>query len=334
MNEGIYILANDVVFDQLVALVNSIRVNTKKMYPICIIPYDDRLDRTRQYAERCDEVSLLDDAALIERWEAFSAEIWQHSPAAIKDWQERGLEGVSRMGMHRRFCAFEGLFERYIYLDADTLVLNELDIIFDKLNDHDWVVYDFQYKDITHVFDASSSKLKHVFSEGQLESIFCAGMYASKRNIFSQSQLDWLLEQLKEEAEILYYNGPDQSIVNYMTLKLGIDVCNLSKTLAKQEVTGCCVTSPHFEQKNGYLLDKGVRLTYLHYIGISSKIFKRLCQGENLDFPYRDIFLHYRYLNTPGDFPDFNEPLRSYQSPPLSMTKKLKRKFSKMFGNG
>ena len=72
MNEGIYILANDVVFDQLVALINSIRVNTKKMYPICIIPYDSRLDRTRQYAERCNEVSLLDDAVLIERWEFFA----------------------------------------------------------------------------------------------------------------------------------------------------------------------------------------------------------------------------------------------------------------------
>ena len=140
-------------------------------------------------------------------------------------------------------------------------------------------------------------------------------------------------EILKEEAENLYYNGPDQSIVNYMTLKLGIDVCNLSKTLAEQEVTGCCVTSPHFEQKNGYLLDKGVRLTYLHYIGISSKVFKRLCQGENLDFPYRDIFLHYRYLNAPEDLPDFNEPLRSYQPPQPSITKKLKRKFSKIFGN-
>ena len=44
MDKGIYLLANDVVYDQLVALINSIEVNYSPDIPICIIPFNDKLD--------------------------------------------------------------------------------------------------------------------------------------------------------------------------------------------------------------------------------------------------------------------------------------------------
>src|SRR6476469_3053516 len=47
MVDGIYILANDVVFDHLVALFNSLEVNGAKNIPVCIIPYDDRMKKVR-----------------------------------------------------------------------------------------------------------------------------------------------------------------------------------------------------------------------------------------------------------------------------------------------
>ena len=43
MSEGIYILANDYVYDHLIALLNSIEANAAKEIPICIIPYDDNI---------------------------------------------------------------------------------------------------------------------------------------------------------------------------------------------------------------------------------------------------------------------------------------------------
>jgi hypothetical protein len=325
MQEGIYILANDVVFDQLIALVNSIRANSGKPYPICVIPYDNRLEKTAAFIQENADIFLLEDAPLIEKWESFATQIWELHPSAMETWQERGVIGVNRMGMHRRFCAFEGPFERYMYLDADTLVLGNLDVIFSALNHYDWVVYDFQYKDISHVFNAQAAALNQVFSAEQLNSIFCAGMYASKRGIFKQEQLDWILEELRHEAELLYFNGPDQSIVNYMTLKLGIRVCNLSRVLPKEQVTGCCVTSPHFLQKDNYLLDKGQRLTYLHYIGVPSSYFTRLFQGENIDIPYRDIFLDYRYLHDPEQIQKLTGKLEVPTLKNLTMKQRIKR---------
>ena len=37
-SSGIYTLANDRVFDQLVALLNSIEVNISPDIPVCVIP--------------------------------------------------------------------------------------------------------------------------------------------------------------------------------------------------------------------------------------------------------------------------------------------------------
>ncbi|MEO1179392.1 MAG: Npun_R2821/Npun_R2822 family protein [Cyanobacteria bacterium J06636_28] len=306
MTCGIYTLANDVVYDQLIALLNSIATNVSPDFPVCVIPYDHRTAKVSAEIERRPgNVTLFDDSEALERWEQFATNIWQHHPTAYDVWNLRGVSGVNRMGMHRRFCAFDGPFERYIYLDADTLVLGDIEPILSPLDEVDWVVYDFQFKDPTHVFNVHSPQLSDVFSEQQLAKIFCAGMYAAKRGVFSPDQLDWLLEQLKTEADVLYINGPDQAIVNYMVLKLDLNIRNLSKCLPANRVTGCCATSPHFERQEHYLVDGGKRLTYLHYIGISSRFFRRLCKGENLDFPYRDLFLYYRYLDAPDQQPVF-----------------------------
>ena len=41
MTNGIYILANDVVYDQMIALIHSVEKNVGASWPICVVPYDD-----------------------------------------------------------------------------------------------------------------------------------------------------------------------------------------------------------------------------------------------------------------------------------------------------
>ncbi|HBL11493.1 MAG TPA: sugar transferase, partial [Cyanobacteria bacterium UBA11162] len=73
------------------------------------------------------------------------------------------------------------------------------------------------------------------------------------------------------------------------------------------------------------LYDKGHRLTYLHYIGLSSKLFAKVCRGENIDFPYRDTFLYYRYLHEPDKRPKFTTKPKPYNQPP-SLAKRVLKK--------
>jgi hypothetical protein len=41
---------------------------------------------------------------------------------------------------------------------------------------------------------------------------------------------------------------------------------------------------------------------------VPSGKFTRLCAGEDVDIPYRDVFLHYRYLKSPEERPQLKRP--------------------------
>jgi hypothetical protein len=327
MTDGIYILGNDIVYEQLVALLNSIEANIGKDYPICILPYDHQLDRVREEIKNRSNVEIFADTTVIQLWDNFVEEVWKAHPYAFQTWQEKGINAIYRHGTHRRFCAFDGPFDRFIYFDADILVLNSLDYIFQQLDQSDFVVYDFQYTDPTHVYNTESQQLLNIFSQARINSeIFCSGMYATKKGIFDEEKRNHLLSKLRDkDAEVLYINAPDQTILNYMVMRSGISNWNFSRYLPEEKVTGCCVTSSHFQEKNYLLYDKEVRLTYLHYIGLSSKLFSRVCEGENITFPYRDIFLHYRYLYEPEKYPQFKSKPKAYNAPPSFTTKVLRK---------
>jgi hypothetical protein len=322
---GICTLANDVVYDQLIALLNSIEAIYGQTMPVCIYPYDDQTERIAAAIKARPSVQLYDNRPSIEQWDQFVRQIWDIHPTARQRWGNSDPNYYHRVGTHRRFCSFDGPFERFLYMDADTLLLNSVDFIFAALDQQDWVTYDFQYKDPTHVYEMNAAQLNQVFTPKRVETeIFCSGFYASKRNLFDQAARARFLESLQTgEAEILYPMAPDQTILNYMVMKSGISSLNLALSLPATERTGNSVTSSHFEARDHLLYDHGKRLTYLHYIGISSKYFARLCAGENVDFPYRDIFLHYRYLHEPR--PPLSPVPQRYNAPPSLMQRVIKK---------
>ncbi|MEL6457627.1 MAG: Npun_R2821/Npun_R2822 family protein [Cyanobacteria bacterium J06621_15] len=327
MTEGIYILGNDGVYDQVVALLNSIEVNVGDKYPIFVVPYNEDLELVRENIKNRSNVEIFEDYSAMKLWEDYSTEIWKAHPQAFKIWQEQGISGIYRLGMHRRFGGFNGPFDKFLYLDADILVLNSLDYIFEQLNHNDFVVYDFQYKDLSHVFNTKSEKLLDIFPQSRLDKeIFCTGLYAGKKYLFDAETRQNLLSKLQDgEAEILYQNAPINTILNYLVMRSEVDIYNFAFNLPENEMTGCCITSPHFEERDNLVYDRGNCLTYLHYIGLSSKFFKRLCSGENIDFPYRETFLHYRYLHEPDKRPKFTTKPVAYNAPPSLSTRVLKR---------
>lgn len=304
MTNGIYTLANDVVYDQMVALLNSIEANGGEEIPVCVIPYDHRLEKVKAEIATRKNVTLFEDNRVIERWENFSTQAWKYHDRAQKVWKERGLPPVYRLAMHRKLCGLDGPFDQFIYFDADTLLMGSLTTIYDKLENYDWVTYDFQYKsDLKYIFDQPLEQLLKIFNSEQLKSqIFCAGWFASKRAVFSDEQLDQLLAYLKAgEADTMALFGPDQSLFNYMVLRSGISYYNF----AYHDVNNATGShwSSQFQEVDHVLYDQGKRLTYIHYMSVPSSKFTELCQGHHVDIPYKELFLHYRYLNCPEQRP-------------------------------
>lgn len=300
MIDGIYILANDVVYDQLVALLNSIEANASRKIPICILPYNERLDKVKAEIASRDNVSLFQDFNSIAYWDNFATQIWKNYPRAQKTWREWGFPELYELPMHRKFCAIDGPFDRFIYFDADTLLMGPIDYVYEKLDSYDWVVNDFQYKsDLKFIFDGSPEQMQQVLNSDDLQSkVFCAGWFATKKNIFSPAIRADLMKKLTSgEADVMAFLAPDQSLFNYMVLRSGISYYNFAFHDCKQS-TGNHWSS-QFDVVDNVLYDQGRQLTYLHYMSISSSNFTQLCAGEDVNIPYRDVFLHYRYLKSP-----------------------------------
>lgn len=309
MTNGIYILANDVVFDHLVALLNSLEVNGAKDIPFCIIPYDDQLQKVRVEIATRHNVTLFDNSDSIDYWENFATQVWKTHAKAQKVWQSKGWKPVQCLEMHRKLCCFDGPFDKFVYFDADTLLMGSLDYIYQKLDEFDWVANDFQYKsDWNYIFDFSSPKLPQILNIDELQShIFCAGWFASKSGILNRNNCSQILEKLTSgEAEIMSLRGADQSLLNYLVARSKISFYNFAYHQPEQ-VTGNHWSS-QFDVRDYVLYDKGRRLTYLHYMSISSAKFTQLCAGENVDIPYRDLFLYYRYLKSPEMQPKLSSP--------------------------
>ncbi|MEM6823130.1 MAG: Npun_R2821/Npun_R2822 family protein, partial [Verrucomicrobiota bacterium] len=312
-------------------LLNSIEVNIGKDMPVAVIAYDNNIAAVEADVSHRENVFIISDPACFKSWEDFSYDAWKGHPTALSTWAEKGIQGVNRIGMNRRYYAFDAQapFDKFLYFDADILVLNSLKFLFEQLQSSDFIVYDFQFKDSSHIYNLESSKLYKLFPQNRIDKeIFCAGFYGGRKGLFTPKERSWLAQQLMAgEAEILYPNAPNQSLLNYMKMRLNIPVFNFALELPPEKRTGCSVTSPHFERRAESLLyDKNERLTYLHYIGVSSSTFRQLCQGENLDFPYRELFLHYRYLKDPKSCPTFSGSPISPQTSSQSWRRKIMSK--------
>ncbi|QLE42374.1 sugar transferase [Nostoc sp. C052] len=330
MIDGIYILANDVVYDQLIALLNSIEANAGRKIPICILPYNNRLDKVKAEIASRDNITLFEDADSIAYWDNFATQIWKNYPRAQKTWREWGFPELYELPMHRKFCAVDGPFDRFIYFDADTLLMGPVDYVYEKLDNYDWVVNDFQYKsDLKFIFDGSPELMQQVFKSDNLQSkVFCAGWFATKKNVFSATVRAELIEKLTAgEADVMAFLAPDQSLFNYMVLRSGISYYNFAFYDCEQ-ATGNHWSS-QFDAVDNILYDQGRRLTYIHYMSISSSNFTQLCAGEDANIPYRDVFLHYRYLKSPEQRP---KSFRS-QSPLVRLKKTTTSFFNQKINN-
>lgn len=321
MNQGIYLLANDKVYDQIIALLNSIEANYSSYLPICIIPFNDNIDLLRRETERRKNVSLFEKKESIEKWENFIKkfhDIYNNYP------HQGGAEKRTEiLFMHRKYCAFDGDFDKFIYLDADTLVFQPLAHIFRKLEEYDFVVHDFQRitatkrEEVDNFFPAFKNAYK---TKEELSHRFhCGGFWASKRGAINEKDLEYFIQELSNgDIEIFKTWLSEQLVLNYMTLKKGLKLYNFTLDESSDYNTGVCITSQHFEDKNYVLYDRGKKLTYLHYMGIKNQRLQKLCEWEKMNLPYKnnllpladkllkwqvasipykDIFLYYRFMN-------------------------------------
>ena len=312
---GIYTLANDVVFDQLVALLNSIELNISPNIPVCVIPYDHRIERVKQEISSRENVTLFENRIALEGWDNFVNQLWE-SHSRAKD-SKRSRPGWYQGFVHRKFAAFDGEFDKFVFFDGDSLAMKPIDDIFEKLNEYDLVFNDWEHKkprDVTEL-DLSIIEQKTGLTEDEIRPrLHCDSFFGSQKGLFSFNQLEDLKKRAIEQGEIEWVRPrswwSSSGLFSYMTFPGNPKMFNFTRSPNGQERTGNCADADPFVNINNVLYnEEGLKPIHrIHYMNYSSADFARLCQGEDVNIRYQDIFLHYRFIKQPDLKPQVLKP--------------------------
>jgi hypothetical protein len=324
-NNGIYILANDVVYDQLIALINSIEVNVSPEIPICIIPYNQELSLVSREIEHRPNLSLYDNQESLQRWDKFAEDVWAAHPLAAA---KKSKNSLYKSPLLRKLAALDGPFDSFVFYDADSLAMKPLDGVFCKIENYDFVFDDWEHikpRGVTTV-DISLIEESGLYNESQIRpKLHCSSFFASKKGLFSVDQIREIKQLLIEGQEIKWIPRwwDDAFLFTYLTLRCESPIFNYTLSGSAQEKTGNCANADPFVNIDNVLYNKhGLKPIHrLHYMGYSSNAFSRLSRGEDVNIQYKNEFLYYRFLHTPGQGPT--------QLRPSSLLSRTNRFFAK-----
>lgn len=274
MRRGIYIVANDQVQENAIALVNSLRYYNSEV-PIFLIPFNEQYHQVATVLSQLHHVQVFPNLDVIEQLTQRVSEIFDRDFLALPN-------------KMRKFAVWFGPLEEFLYIDTDIIVFEDIVETLNILSEVDFFCCDYHHagEKLRNIF-SPAVKEQQIFSEAELQDVFNSGFWGSRKGVITESQLDEILQDCSLHKDYFDFtqNVTDQPILNYLVLKLIPKRCNLVRI--SDEEPGSWAGSRHFQEKDYILYDRGKRLKYLHWAGVS---IKPGC-------PYWKLWKHYRYLH-------------------------------------
>jgi hypothetical protein len=268
---GLYILGNDVVLEFLVALFRSLRHFSPDI-PARLIPYDNRLEKLRPWLQRYD-ITLHDDPDFTF-YDRLGDELWD----------------VTHLGHHmfRKFAAFSGPFDDFLYLDADIAVLAPVEKLFDEFtrSGADFLTFD---ADLDNVY--KPTPWRDALARSGRTQGFTAGVFLARGGLFTRADLTTLLADAKCDRAYFVYQY-DQPFFNYAVDMRGLRQVRLThfNSVYPDKLWGDQVPIAHRDGAWRLLTpghaDFGKAIPLIHWAGH---------QGGDR-FPNRHVFYHFRLL--------------------------------------
>lgn len=296
--QGIYIVANDKVTEQAIALLNSIR-HFDPHVPVVLIPFDDSYQEVAAVLKEKHGVTLYTDLEFINSLSQQLFDIF-------------GENFFDKPNKLRKQACWFGDFDEFIYIDTDIVVFEPLSKNFDYFKDYDFICCDYQHKSrLTNIFTPKIIEAG-IIREADIADTFNSGFWGSKKSCISQEELKKIFRECATHPEYFDFSQKvsDQPIFNYMVLTRIHKRFNLIRR--EGGAPGNWGGSQHFERRGDILFDTKASqpLQFIHWAGI------RIEPG----CPYWDIWKHYRYLGDP------NPPTDPPPPKPPTMIDRLKNK--------
>ena len=274
---GVYIVANDKVAENAIALMSSLRLSDRDI-PVYLIPFNDDYHAVSTRLAELYDVQLFPDLDFLDALTQKIGEIFPRDFLALPN-------------KMRKLAAWFGPLDEFLYIDTDILFFTPVSETLAYLDQADFIWCDYHFKGgLEDVFSDVVPK-QELFSPEALEDVFNSGLWGSKKSSLSLQQLYNLLRECAAHREYFdFSNGTtDQPIMNYLVLKAIPHRLNIVK--ANPGEPGSWGGTLHFERRGDVLFDGDRPLRYLHWAGTPMRT----------GGPYRDLWERYRYRNDPQD---------------------------------
>ena len=270
MRKGVYFSANDNVYNWTLAFLRSFREHNPDLL-LYLIPFN----------EDCEKVKKLS--------EAYNFEIYED--ASFSELEELGEAfelGYIDYGKYwfRRYAAFWGPLDVFMYLDCRQLVLNDLNLVLDIFTENsvDFVYYDLA---IDQVYEPGELRKNFLFQKNGRG--FNSGRWASKKQIFSKDDLLRLGYEAITYRNQLNPRNTDQAFINYC-----IDKTPILKTVHLKEYLGHYIQQGWAGQK-GRLFKKDKKFYWWDYGGLEHK--KEVILVHWAGYGWNDALPQEKWLN-------------------------------------
>ena len=195
---GIYFLANDHVLPWVRSFVRSFRQHNPDL-PLCLIPFNDNSAGTRRIVQEAGG-TVLELPETFERLERIGAALELGHTATGRHW-------------FRRFAAFEGGFERFLYLDTRIVVLSDLRFfaLAPQTYDVDLVHYDVAIEQVYQ-----PGPIRREFIRAGRGQGFISNIWATRRGLFTMEQMERAGRELVAVRSQMNPRNTDQFFLNYL----------------------------------------------------------------------------------------------------------------------
>ncbi|NER81399.1 MAG: methionine synthase, partial [Leptolyngbya sp. SIO1D8] len=154
MSRGVYIVANDRVCDQAIALLSSLRLQDSDI-PVVMIPFDENYQTVGPVLEEKFNVQIFPDLDFVETLTQDIANIFP------RDF----LKLPNKM---RKLAVWFGPLEEFVYIDTDILLFQTITNTLDYFQQADFICCDFHHKGrgLADIF-SSVVREQHIFTDDQ-----------------------------------------------------------------------------------------------------------------------------------------------------------------------
>jgi len=199
---GVYFLANNAVFEQSVAFLRSFRTHNPEI-PLCLIPFDSNFDRISALKDAYS-FSIFDDADLLASCDAISEK----------------FHGFV-LGTYRKLVAWEGIFESFIYIDTDTVVVDSIDFAFEHLKYGDYIASHGNIKEIRKFVWKDNVYDTNLLTPPQIEYSANTGFFVSRRGLFPIEYCKAKADPAMELKDSMELDCMEQPFLNYLVVTSG-----------------------------------------------------------------------------------------------------------------